>query len=81
MDLATISHLATLKCKVPFLHFFDGFRTSAELAKIEVVDYETMRQLYPYEDRRNNLREFALDSHNPIMRGTGQRPDVFMQAA
>jgi len=49
MDMATIAHIATLKARLPFLHFFDGFRTSAEISKIEPVSYDSLRKIYPKE--------------------------------
>jgi len=79
MDLAGVSHLAALKAKVPFVSFFDGFRTSHEIQKIEMI---TMEDLAPLVDR-NALREFrerALNPEHPVTRGSHQTPDIFFQA-
>jgi len=81
MDLGLVSHLATLKSRVPFLHFFDGYRTSAELSKIETIGYDEIKSMVNNDLIENNLRQFALNPTNPLIRGTGQRPDIFMQAA
>ena len=50
MDLALVSHIASLKCRLPFMHFFDGYRTSAEIQKIEPISYDAIASIYPYED-------------------------------
>ena len=78
MDLALISHLATLKTSVPFLHFFDGFRTSHETNKIEVIDYEDMEKLLDEQDV-SAFRARALSPDKPIERGTAQNPDIYFQ--
>ena len=78
MDLALVSHLATLKTSVPFLHFFDGFRTSHELNKIEVIDYEEMEKLVDEKDIAN-FRNRALSPDHPTQRGTAQNPDIYFQ--
>ncbi len=78
-DLAMVAHAATMRARVPFLHFFDGFRTSHEVAKISVIDDETMRAMIDEElVVAHRLR--ALDSDTPVIRGTAQNPDVFFQA-
>ncbi len=79
MDLATVSHLATLKAKVPFLNFFDGFRTSHEVQKVEMIDYEVMASLVDWEAVAN-FRKRAMNPENPQLRGTAQNPDTFFQA-
>ncbi len=79
MDLAGVSHLATLKARVPFVSFFDGFRTSHEIQKIEAV---TMEEMIPLVDKEA-IREFrnrALNPEHPLTRGTAQNPDIFFQA-
>ena len=79
MDLAGVAHLAAIKSRVPFLHFFDGFRSSAEVQKIEVLNKEQMAPLLDY----NALQEFrnrALNPEHPVTRGTAQNPDIFFQA-
>ena len=80
MDLGLVSHLATLKARVPFVHFFDGYRTSAELSKIETIGYDQIKTLVSNDVIEENLRQFALNPSKPIIRGTGQRPDIFFQA-
>ncbi len=77
-DLAAVSQLATLKSKIPFLHFFDGFRTSHELNTIEYIEDEVLRQLVPIDLIHQN-RKRALSPEHPIIRGTSQNPDVFFQ--
>lgn len=77
-DLALVSHLATLRASVPFVHFFDGFRTSHELNTIEEIDLEKVKNYIPY-DKIEKFRERALSSSNPHMQGTAQNPDVFFQ--
>jgi len=78
-DLALAAHLATLESRVPFLHFFDGFRTSHETAKIELINEDALRRLVD-EDLIAGHRERALNPNNPSLRGTAQNPDVFFQA-
>jgi len=78
-DMALISTAATLRARVPFLHFFDGFRTSHEISKIELIEEDTMRQLVHLEDiLAHRARRMSPD--NPFIRGTAQNPDVFFQA-
>lgn len=79
MDLGLVAHLASMKSRVPFMHFFDGNRTSAEICKINVLPYEAMAPLVPMDDLQRNLRDLALNPVEPIIRGTGQRPDIYMQ--
>ncbi len=79
MDLAGVAHLATLKSRVPFLAFFDGFRTSHEVQKIEAIDMEDMRPLVDQEAIQA-FRNRALNPENPVTRGTAQNPDIFFQA-
>ncbi len=78
-DLALVAHLATLESRIPFLHFFDGFRTSHEVAKIEVIDDDTLRRLVD-ENLIADHRLRALNPNQPVLRGTAQNPDVFFQA-
>lgn len=78
MDLALVAHLSTLKSSVPFLHFFDGFRTSHELSKIEVIEPEEMRALVD-EKAIERFRERALTPDRPAQRGTAQNPDTYFQ--
>ncbi len=78
MDLALVSHLSTLKAKVPFLHFFDGFRTSHEVSKIDVIDYEDMKALVDMKDIED-FRARALNPEHPVQRGTAQNSDIYFQ--
>ena len=78
-DFAAIAHAATLESRVPFLHFFDGFRTSHEIAKIEELNDDDLRRLIS-EDKVREHRERALTPDRPALRGTAQNPDVFFQA-
>ncbi len=79
MDLAGVSHLATIKSRVPFLSFFDGFRTSHEVQKIEVLGKEDYAPLIDMEALQA-FRDRALNPENPVTRGTAQNPDIFFQA-
>lgn len=80
MDLAGVAHLSAIKERVPFLHFFDGFRTSHEIQKIEVMDYEDLAKLVDY-DALNEFRQRALNPERPYTKGTAQNPDIYFQAA
>ncbi|MDR2233847.1 MAG: pyruvate:ferredoxin (flavodoxin) oxidoreductase, partial [Tannerella sp.] len=79
MDLAAVAHLAAIRSRVPFVHFFDGFRTSHEIQKIEVLEDE---DLAPLLDRKalQEFRDRALSPENPVARGTAQNPDIYFQA-
>ena len=79
MDLAGVSHLATLKSRVPFMAFFDGFRTSHEIQKIEVISQEDMLQLIDM-NLIQEFRERALNPEHSVTKGTAQNPDIFFQA-
>ena len=79
MDLAAVAHLAAIKGRVPFLHFFDGFRTSHETQKIEALDYDDLRKLVDM-DAVDAFRKRALNPERPELRGTAQNPDIFFQA-
>src|SRR5476651_2513451 len=78
-DLALIAHRATLESRVPFLHFFDGFRTSHEVNKIVPLDDEDLRAMVP-DDLVTAHRKRALSPDHPVLRGSAQNPDVFFQA-
>jgi pyruvate-ferredoxin/flavodoxin oxidoreductase len=78
MDLALIAHAASLESRIPFLHFFDGFRTSHEVNKIEMLTEDDMRALINM-DRVIEHRQRALSPDHPVLRGTAQNPDVFFQ--
>ena len=79
MDLAAIAHLSTIKSSVPFLHFFDGFRTSHEYQKVACWDYDTLAGMVD-KDALNAFRRRSLNPEHPAQRGTAQNPDVFFQA-
>ncbi|HYH02244.1 MAG TPA: pyruvate:ferredoxin (flavodoxin) oxidoreductase, partial [Bacillota bacterium] len=78
MDLALVAHLATLETRVPFLHFFDGFRTSHEVQKIEDIDYEDIAKLVDWKAVAE-FRERGLNPEHPDQRGTAQNPDIYFQ--
>ena len=78
MDLGGIAHLSAIKGRVPFLHFFDGFRTSHEIQKIEVFSYEDFKNLVDW-DAIKEFRDRALNPEHPVIMGTAQNPDVFFQ--
>ena len=77
-DLALVAHLSTLDARVPFLHFYDGFRTSHEIQKIEMIDYEDMASLFNYEAYKAFKRR-AVNPEHPDTRGTAQNPDIYFQ--
>ena len=79
MDLGAVAHLSTIKGRVPFLHFFDGFRTSHEIQKIETWDDETLYDLLDKEAAQK-FRDGALHPERPVLRGSAENPDVFFQA-
>ncbi|HHT63658.1 MAG TPA: pyruvate:ferredoxin (flavodoxin) oxidoreductase [Clostridia bacterium] len=78
IDLGGIAHLAAIKSRVPFLHFFDGFRTSHEQQKVEVIEYEDFAKLVDY-DAIKAFKDRALNPEHPVLRGTNQNPDIFFQ--
>ncbi len=78
MDLGGIAHLAAIKGRVPFLHFFDGFRTSHEIQKVEVMEYETLAKLLD-RDALKAFKDNALNPEHPVLRGTAQNPDIYFQ--
>ncbi|MFV0397611.1 MAG: pyruvate:ferredoxin (flavodoxin) oxidoreductase, partial [Bacteroidales bacterium] len=79
MDLAGVAHLATLTSRVPFVHFFDGFRTSHEIQKIETLSNDDLAQFID-QDALKAFRQRALNPENPVARGTAQNPDIYFQA-
>ena len=79
MDLAAVAHLSAIKGRVPFLHFFDGFRTSHEIQKIETWDYDDLAEMLDW-DAVDKFRRGALNPEHPVMRGTAQNDDIFFQA-
>lgn len=78
MDMALIAQASTLESRIPFVHFFDGFRTSHEVAKIELISDEVMRKMIS-DDLITDHRNRALNPDKPVIRGTSQNPDVFFQ--
>jgi pyruvate-ferredoxin/flavodoxin oxidoreductase len=79
MDLAGIAHLAAIKTRVPFMHFFDGFRTSHEIQKIEMMNQEDIAGLLD-QDALKHFRDNALNPSHPVTRGTAQNPDIYFQS-
>ncbi len=79
MDLAGVAHLSAIKSRIPFLHFFDGFRSSSEVQKIEVLEKDDLKKFIDWDALRK-FRENALNPEHPVTRGTAQNPDIFFQA-
>lgn len=79
MDLGAVAHLSTIKGRIPFIHFFDGFRTSHEYQKVACWDYEDLSEMLDW-DALNDFRRKSLNPEHPAQRGTAQNPDVFFQA-
>ena len=79
MDLGAVAHLSSIKGRVPFLHFFDGFRTSHEIQKIKVWDYDELRDMTDM-DAVDAFRRRSLNPEHPVLRGSAQNPDIFFQA-
>ncbi|MGC6175602.1 pyruvate:ferredoxin (flavodoxin) oxidoreductase [Lacrimispora sp. 38-1] len=79
MDLTPVAHMAALEGKVPFINFFDGFRTSHEIQKIETWDYEDLKEMVNM-DAVDEFRSHALNPNHPCLRGSAQNPDIFFQA-
>jgi len=78
MDLALVAHLAAIESSVPFMHFFDGFRTSHEIQKVEVIDYEDIKKIVNWE-AIEDFRARAANPEHPEIRGTAQNPDIYYQ--
>ncbi len=78
MDLALVTHLSAIKSSIPFVHFFDGFRTSHEVQKVEAIDYEDMGKLLDF-DAVKKFRERALNPEHPHLAGSAQNPDIYFQ--
>jgi pyruvate-ferredoxin/flavodoxin oxidoreductase len=79
MDIAGIAHLASIRSRVPFLHFFDGFRTSHEIQKVEYPSNEDMAKLIDWKSLKE-FRDRALNPEHPVTRGTAQNPDIYFQS-
>lgn len=80
MDLGAVAHLTAIRSRVPFLHFFDGFRTSHEIQKIEQWDYEDLNDMLD-KDAVASFRAKALNPEHPVLRGSAQNPDIFFQVS
>lgn len=78
MDLSAVAHLAAIKSRLPFMNFFDGFRTSHEIQKIEVIEYDELKDLVDYE-ALEAFKHNALSPNHPVTRGTAQNPDIYFQ--
>jgi pyruvate-ferredoxin/flavodoxin oxidoreductase len=78
MDIAAVAHLAAIKSRVPFVHFFDGFRTSHEIQKVEEIDAKAVQALVD-QDALKAFRQRALNPEHPVARGTAQNPDIYFQ--
>ncbi|MCD6468458.1 MAG: pyruvate:ferredoxin (flavodoxin) oxidoreductase, partial [Thermoplasmata archaeon] len=78
MDLALVAHLSTIRASVPFLHFFDGFRTSHEIQKIQMIDYDDIPPLVDWKGIKRH-RERALNPEHPVLKGSAQNPDIYFQ--
>lgn len=79
MDLGAVAHLSAIKGRVPFLHFFDGFRTSHEIQKVECIDYDELEKILDM-DAVNAFRRRSLNPEHPVVRGTAQNGDIYFQA-
>ena len=79
MDLGAVAHMSAITGRVPFLHFFDGFRTSHEMQKVEMMDYDELDKIVDHDAIRR-FRDNALNPEHPVLRGTAQNPDIFFQA-
>jgi len=79
MDLGLATHIAAIRSSLPFIHFFDGFRTSHEISKVEMIDYEDIKKITPYEEIAA-FKENAMRPEKPVLKGTAQNPDIFFQA-
>ncbi len=79
MDIGGIAHLASVKSRVPFLHFFDGFRTSHEIQKVEYFENEDLKHLFDFQAVQE-FRDRALNPEHPVTRGTAQNPDIYFQS-
>ena len=78
MDLSAVAHLAALKARIPFINFFDGFRTSHEIQKVELLQYDELKELVDME-AVDEFRRRALNPNKPVTRGTAQNPDIYFQ--
>ncbi|MDR1467607.1 MAG: pyruvate:ferredoxin (flavodoxin) oxidoreductase [Oscillospiraceae bacterium] len=79
MDFATVAHLSSIKSRIPFIHFFDGFRTSHEIQKIRIIDYKDLKEMID-EHKVNEFKQRGLTPEKPVLRGSAQNDDIFFQA-
>ena len=79
MDLGAVAHLSAIKGRVPFLHFFDGFRTSHEIQKVAMWDYDDLKEMVDM-DAVQAFRDHSMNPEHPVLKGTAQNPDIFFQA-
>lgn len=79
IDLGGIAHLSAIKASLPFVHFFDGFRSSHEIQKVELIDYDVFKDMVDM-DAVNKFRQNALNPEHPVTKGTAQNPDIYFQA-
>ncbi|HHT79341.1 MAG TPA: pyruvate:ferredoxin (flavodoxin) oxidoreductase [Actinobacteria bacterium] len=79
IDLGAVAHLAAIKSRIPFVHFFDGFRTSSEVQKVEIIDYKDYAKMLDM-DALNAFRNRSMNPERPYTKGTAQNPDIFFQA-
>lgn len=79
MDFGCVAHLCAIEGRVPFLHFFDGFRTSHEIQKVECIDYDELEKIVNH-DAIDEFKKRSLNPEHPVLRGTAENPDVFFQA-
>ena len=79
MDIAPIAHFSSLRSRIPFIHMFDGFRTSHEIQKVEYLEHDDLEHLFPWDDVQK-FRDNALNPEHPVTRGTAQNPDIYFQA-
>ncbi|OQY05759.1 MAG: pyruvate:ferredoxin (flavodoxin) oxidoreductase [Bacteroidetes bacterium 4572_117] len=79
MDLAGVAHLASIKSRIPFVHFFDGFRSSHEIQKVEAIEQEDLKKMLDW-DALQKFRDGALNPEHPVTRGTAQNPDIYFQS-
>ena len=80
MDLTPVAHLSAIKGRLPFINFFDGFRTSHEIQKIETWDYEDLKEMVDFDAIQAFGEISALNPNHPCQRGSAQNPDIFFQA-
>ncbi len=79
MDMGAVAHLSSIKSRVPFLHFFDGFRSSSEIQKVECLDYDDLKKITDW-DAVDEFRKRSLNPERPFTKGTAENPDIFFQA-